>query len=106
MEKRNQQAPGSPRRPPQSEETEEETPPRKTKLLSDIYETCNFVMMEPESFEAVAKHEVWVQAMEEEIKMIEKNNTWELPERPKDKEVIGVKWIYKTKPDGEAQALD
>ncbi|KAL0379240.1 UNVERIFIED_CONTAM: Retrovirus-related Pol polyprotein from transposon RE1 [Sesamum radiatum] len=105
MEKRNQQAPGSPRRPPQSEETEEETPPRKTKLLSDIYETCNFVMMEPESFEAVAKHEVWVQAMEEEIKMIEKNNTWELPERPKDKEVIGVKWIYKTKlnADGSIQ---
>ncbi|KAL0302886.1 UNVERIFIED_CONTAM: hypothetical protein Sradi_6156700 [Sesamum radiatum] len=54
-------------------------------------------MMEPESFEAAAKHEVWVQAMKEEIKMIEKNDTWELAERPKDKEVIGVKWIYKTK---------
>ncbi|KAL0414443.1 UNVERIFIED_CONTAM: Retrovirus-related Pol polyprotein from transposon RE1 [Sesamum radiatum] len=50
-------------------------------------------MMEPESFEAAAKHEVWVQAMKEEIKMIEKNDTWELVERPKDKEVIGVKWI-------------
>ncbi|KAL0375441.1 UNVERIFIED_CONTAM: Retrovirus-related Pol polyprotein from transposon RE1 [Sesamum radiatum] len=105
MERRNQQAPGSPRRPPQSEETEEETPPRRTKLLSDIYETCNFVMMEPESFEAAAKHEVWVQAMKEEIKMIEKNDTWELAERPKDKEVIGVKWIYKTKlnADGSIQ---
>ncbi|KAL0373689.1 UNVERIFIED_CONTAM: Retrovirus-related Pol polyprotein from transposon RE1 [Sesamum radiatum] len=105
MERRNQQAPGSPRRPPQSEETEEETPPRRTKLLSDIYETCNFVMMEPESFEAAAKYEVWVQAMKEEIKMIEKNDTWELAERPKDKEVIGVKWIYKTKlnADGSIQ---
>ncbi|KAK4385502.1 Retrovirus-related Pol polyprotein from transposon RE2 [Sesamum angolense] len=29
--------------------------------------------------------------------MIEKNNTWELADRPKDKEVIGVKWICKTK---------
>ncbi|KAL0312270.1 UNVERIFIED_CONTAM: Retrovirus-related Pol polyprotein from transposon RE2 [Sesamum radiatum] len=105
MERRNQQAPGSPRRPPQSKKTEEETPPRRTKLLSDIYETCNFVMMEPESFEAAAKHEVWVQAMKEEIKMIEKNDTWELAERPKDKEVIGVKWIYKTKlnADGSIQ---
>ncbi|KAK4399642.1 Retrovirus-related Pol polyprotein from transposon RE2 [Sesamum angolense] len=46
-----------------------------------------------------------VQAMEEEIKMIEKNNTWELADRPKDKEVIGVKWIYKTKlnADGSIQ---
>ncbi|KAL0340719.1 UNVERIFIED_CONTAM: Retrovirus-related Pol polyprotein from transposon RE2 [Sesamum radiatum] len=43
--------------------------------------------------------------MEEEIKMIEKNNTWELTDRPKDKEVIGVKWIYKTKlnADGSIQ---
>ncbi|KAL0368055.1 UNVERIFIED_CONTAM: putative mitochondrial protein [Sesamum calycinum] len=37
--------------------------------------------------------------------MIEKNNTWELADRPKDKEVIGVKWIYKTKlnADGSIQ---
>ncbi|KAL0326873.1 UNVERIFIED_CONTAM: Retrovirus-related Pol polyprotein from transposon RE2 [Sesamum angustifolium] len=43
--------------------------------------------------------------MEEEIKMIEKNNTWELADRPKDKEVIGVKWIYKKKlnADGSIQ---
>ncbi|KAL0330833.1 UNVERIFIED_CONTAM: Retrovirus-related Pol polyprotein from transposon RE2 [Sesamum angustifolium] len=43
--------------------------------------------------------------MEEEIKMIEKNNTWELADRPKDKEVIGVKWIYKMKlnADGSIQ---
>ncbi|KAL0393227.1 UNVERIFIED_CONTAM: putative mitochondrial protein [Sesamum radiatum] len=105
MERRSQQAPGSPRRPPPLEEIEEETPPRRTKLLSDIYETCNFIMLEPENFETAVKHKVWVQAMEEEIKMIEKNNTWELTDRPKDKEVIGVKWIYKTKlnADGSIQ---
>ncbi|KAL0352138.1 UNVERIFIED_CONTAM: Retrovirus-related Pol polyprotein from transposon TNT 1-94 [Sesamum calycinum] len=105
MERRSQQAPGSPRKPPPSEEIEEETPPRRTKLLSDIYETCNFIMLEPENFEIAVKHKVWVQAMEEEIKMIEKNNTWELADRPKDKEVIGVKWIYKTKlnADGSIQ---
>ncbi|KAI5317552.1 hypothetical protein L3X38_037259 [Prunus dulcis] len=28
--------------------------------------------------------------------MIEKNNTWELVERPADKPVIGVKWVFKT----------
>ncbi|KAL0292316.1 UNVERIFIED_CONTAM: putative mitochondrial protein [Sesamum angustifolium] len=55
--------PGSPRRPPSSEEIEEETPPRRTKLLSDIYETCNFIMLEPENFENAVKHKVWVQAM-------------------------------------------
>ncbi|KAK4387768.1 Retrovirus-related Pol polyprotein from transposon RE2 [Sesamum angolense] len=105
MERRSQQAPVSPRRPPPSEEIEKETPPRRTKLLSDIYETCNFIMLEPDNFETAVKHKVWVQAMEEEIKMIKKNNTWELADRPKDKEVIGVKWIYKTKlnADGSIQ---
>ena len=35
--------------------------------------------------------------MEDEIEVIEKNQTWELVERPKNKEVIGIKWIYKVK---------
>ncbi|KAL0347030.1 UNVERIFIED_CONTAM: hypothetical protein Scaly_1719000 [Sesamum calycinum] len=46
-------------------------------------------------FETAVKHKVWVQAMEEEIKMIEKNNTWSSHTGQKTK-VIGVKWIYKT----------
>ena len=43
--------------------------------------------------------------MVEEIEMIEKKNTWELVDRPKDREVIGVKWVYKTKlnSDGSIQ---
>nr|KYP59937.1 hypothetical protein KK1_015383 [Cajanus cajan] len=43
--------------------------------------------------------------MEEEIKMIEKNNTWELVDCPHGKDIIGVKWVYKTKlnPDGTIQ---
>ena len=34
--------------------------------------------------------------------MIKKNHTWELVDKPKDRKVIGVKWVYKTKlnPDG------
>ncbi|MDD0164919.1 reverse transcriptase domain-containing protein, partial [Shigella flexneri] len=30
-----------------------------------------------------------------ELEQIEKNNTWELVPRPKDKNVIGTKWIFK-----------
>ena len=29
--------------------------------------------------------------------MIKKNNTWELVNRPLRKDIIGVKWVYKTK---------
>ena len=37
--------------------------------------------------------------------MIEKNNTWELVNCPHGKDIIGVKWVYKTKlnPDGTVQ---
>ena len=35
--------------------------------------------------------------MQEELSMIEKNNTWELINRPTHKKAIGVKWVYRTK---------
>ena len=73
--------------------------------MVDIYETCNLAILEPGSFEEASKQEVWVKTMEEEIQMIEKNNTWELVNRPHGKDIIGVKWVYKTKlnPDGTIQ---
>ena len=62
--------------------------------LNDVYASFNFCIVEPESFEDAIKEEAWKKAMEEEIYVIEKNKTWELVERPKDKDVIGVKWIF------------
>ncbi|BBH01526.1 cyclic nucleotide gated channel 1 [Prunus dulcis] len=35
--------------------------------------------------------------MKDELSMIEKNATWELVDRPVDKPIIGVKWVFKTK---------
>ena len=35
--------------------------------------------------------------MDEEIDAIERNETWELIELSSKKQVIGVKWVYKTK---------
>ncbi|CAL2276796.1 unnamed protein product [Prunus armeniaca] len=44
-----------------------------------------------------AQDKAWLKAMEDELQMIEKNGTWELVDRPNEKPVIGVKWVYKTK---------
>jgi Reverse transcriptase (RNA-dependent DNA polymerase) len=79
--------------------------PVKMRRLSDIYARCNFCVVEPESFEQAVQEEVWRNAMEDEIKMIEKNETWELVEKPKEKDIVGLKWIYKTKtnPNGSVQ---
>lgn len=35
--------------------------------------------------------------MDEEIKAIDRNNTWELVELPKGSKHIGVKWVFKKK---------
>eukprot|EP00253_Pinus_taeda_P028322 PITA_28322 len=41
--------------------------------------------------------------MDEEMNAIERNKTWDLVELPKGKEVIGVKWVYKTKSNAEGK---
>ena len=38
-----------------------------------------------------------VGAMEAEMNMIHKNGTWKLVERPKGKNIIGVKWVFRVK---------
>ena len=35
--------------------------------------------------------------MQEELNMIEKNNTWKLVDKPTHKKAIGVKWVYRIK---------
>jgi hypothetical protein len=47
--------------------------------------------IEPTYFEEANKDEFWNKAMDEEFDQIEKNDTWELVPRPKDKNVIGTK---------------
>ena len=75
----------------------DETPVRGTKLLSNIYQSCNVPVLEPAEFEE-AKHDLkWIDAMKEELRMIEKNQTWELVDMPTHKKPIGVKWVYRTK---------
>jgi hypothetical protein len=41
--------------------------------------------------------------MEEELHQIEKNETWELVPRPKNKNVIGTKWVFRNKLNEDGQ---
>jgi hypothetical protein len=53
--------------------------------------------IEPNSFEEASKDEFWNKAMDEKLDQIEKNYTWELVPRPKNKNLIGTKWVFKNK---------
>ena len=58
--------------------------------------------VEPISLDEAITKKVWKSAMEEELKCIEKNHTWEMVELPQNKIPIDVKWVFKVKlkPDG------
>ena len=51
----------------------------------------------PTSIQEALKDENWVRAMNEEMKTLEKNETWKIVERPKDKKAVGCRWIYTVK---------
>ena len=57
---------------------------------------CDIVDKEPTCFEEAIIQE-WVDAMVEEYQSIIKNDVWEIVPRPKDKSIVSLKWIFKTK---------
>ncbi|KAB2608298.1 hypothetical protein D8674_011466 [Pyrus ussuriensis x Pyrus communis] len=66
--------------------------PKKWRSLNEVIAQCNVCIMEPENFEEAALDLSWMKAMQTELDMIERNNTWMLVDRPSSKPVIGVKW--------------
>eukprot|EP00253_Pinus_taeda_P023781 PITA_23781 len=88
---------------------------KKFRNLSDIYEqeatnegmNSLFALYchvdDPIHFKEAIKDRKWIEAMDEEINAIERNKTWDLVELPKGKEVIGIKWVYKTKSNAEGK---
>lgn len=52
---------------------------------------------EPRNYaEAIQKHE-WQEAMAQELKALEENDTWDLTLPPKEKKIVGCRWVYKIK---------
>jgi hypothetical protein len=60
-------------------------------------------MIEPNTFEEANKDELWNKAMDEELDQTKKNDTLELVPRPKNKNVIGKKWVFKNKLNEDGQ---
>lgn len=52
---------------------------------------------EPFSYAEAAKDDRWCQAMNEEIVAMHQNGSWTVVPRPRDRNVVGSKWIYKIK---------
>ena len=49
--------------------------------------------IEPKKIDEALLDVDWVNAMHEELNNFTRNQVWELVERPKDHNVIGIKWV-------------
>jgi hypothetical protein len=59
---------------------------------------CDLLEKEPTCFEEAIQKKEWANAMTEEYQSIIKNDVWEIVLRPKRKDVVYSKWLYKIKP--------
>jgi Reverse transcriptase (RNA-dependent DNA polymerase) len=78
--------------------------------LQDLYDSTNEVHLvclladaENISFEEAVRDKKWQTVMNEEIKAIDCNNTWELAELLKGSQPIGVKWVFKKKINAQGE---
>ena len=62
---------------------------------------------EPKGFKSAAKNPAWLAAMDEEIQALQSNRTWILVPRPANTNIVGSKWVFRTKylPDGSIERL-
>jgi hypothetical protein len=58
---------------------------------------CDLLEKEPTCFEEAIQRKEWADAMTEEYQSIIKNDVWEIVLRPKNKDVVSSKWIFKIK---------
>jgi hypothetical protein len=58
---------------------------------------CDLLDKEPTCFEESIQKKDWEDAMTEEYQSIIKNNVWEIVPRPKSKNVVSSRWLFKIK---------
>ncbi|KAL8091441.1 hypothetical protein AgCh_033890 [Apium graveolens] len=56
---------------------------------------------EPKKVEEALQDADWVQAMQEELNEFERNKVWILVPRPKNRSVVGTKWVLKNKTNSD-----
>ncbi|KAF5480179.1 hypothetical protein F2P56_000945 [Juglans regia] len=55
------------------------------------------VTSEPKGFKSIAKNPAWLAAMDDEMKALQTNHTWDLVPRPSNTNIVGSKWVFWTK---------
>lgn len=57
---------------------------------------CKMCVIAPKNYQEAAQDDSWKRVMQTELDIMQKNNTWQLVDKPFEKPNIGVEWVYKT----------
>ena len=68
------------------------------KTRSSLKNLCAFdaflSLIEPKNIAESLQEADWVNAMQDELNQFERSQVWHLVPRPKDRSVIGIKWVF------------
>ena len=76
-----------------------------TMTRSKLKSTCLLADFEPSNVKNALENDSWIEAMNEEIEQIEKNKTWTLVPRPKDKNPLGSNYVLVFRPGYKSPCL-
>ncbi|KAJ4789254.1 polyprotein [Rhynchospora pubera] len=83
-----------------------EKPVKKMRSIQELYEATQVLYVaDPLTYEEAADKKEWIDAMMEEMRAIEQNQTWKPVKLPENRTAIGVKWVYKTKFGADGSVL-
>ncbi|GJY85808.1 retrovirus-related pol polyprotein from transposon TNT 1-94 [Tanacetum coccineum] len=78
---------------------------RTRRQLETDGEMCMFALTmsrtEPKNINEAIDDSAWIEAMQDELHQFDRLDVWELVDRPLDKNVINMKWLWKNKRDEE-----
>ncbi|XP_074336396.1 putative mitochondrial protein AtMg00820 [Apium graveolens] len=60
---------------------------------------------EPKKVEDALQDADWIQATQKELNEFERNEVWKLVPRPKNKSVVGTKWVFRNKTDSDGTII-
>ncbi|GJW83596.1 retrovirus-related pol polyprotein from transposon TNT 1-94 [Tanacetum coccineum] len=78
-------------------------PVQTRRQLATVPEMCMFALTvstaEPKNIKVSMADSAWIEAMQEELHQFDRLQVWELVDKPFDKTVIKLKWLWKNKKD-------
>ena len=78
----------------------------RTRSTFKEYSDVAFISeLEPKKIEEALLDEGWILAMQEVLNQFTGNVVWTPVQRPKDKSIIGTKWLFRSKLDEDAKVM-